>query len=278
MIDESVHRELRKEYNPDHSQLRTLQLQMLDILIEFDRICKKYNIRYWLDAGTLLGAVRHGGFVPWDDDLDVCMFPNDYKKLQKACKEELRHPYKWREINTKENNFSFWAKIINEDVVVRRQVRNPDRVIEQNIWLDIFIVEEGSAKTKQYIEKIYGKCLRRTNKQLFDGKVNYCIACLLLPFVKLFISILRGWNKVFHKNEFIYIYGTPFCPKHYKEYTFPLSVIEFEGKLFRCPGNPHGYLTTFYGDYLTIPPKEKRVTHEFIFDKSTDERDVQKVL
>ena len=81
MIDASLQEKLRSQYNPDDSPLRTLQLQMLDILIEFDRICKKHNIRYWLDAGTLLGAVRHGGFIPWDDDLDFFMTPDNYEKF-----------------------------------------------------------------------------------------------------------------------------------------------------------------------------------------------------
>ena len=264
-INASLQERLRLQYNPDGSSLRTLQLQMLDILIEFDRICKKHNIKYWLDAGTLLGAVRHGGFIPWDDDLDVCMFPDDYRKLCKVCQSELSHPYKWREIKTKENNYSFWAKIVNEDIIVRRQTENPNKNIESPIWLDVFIVEEGSAKTKALIEKLYGRCLRRKNKQVEDGKCNYYIARMLLPVIHIFLAILRIWNKMFHRDEFIYTYGTPFCPKHYKRYTFPLSTIEFEGYQFSAPGNPDGYLTTFYGDYHIIPPEDKRVTHGFIF-------------
>ena len=266
MIEATLQERLRQQYNPDGSPLRILQLQMLDILVEFDRICQKHDIQYWLDAGTLLGAVRHGGFIPWDDDLDVCMFPKDYNKLRKVCQSELSGPYKWREIRTKENNYSFWAKIVNVDIVVRRQMRKPNRVVENNIWLDIFIVEEGSAKTKKNIEKLYGKCLRRKNKQILDGKCNYYIAKLFMPIINLFLFILRIWNKIFHKDEFIYIYGTPFCPKHYKKYTYPLSSIEFEGYRFSAPCDPHNYLTAFYGDYQTIPKEGNRVTHEFILD------------
>lgn len=68
-----MERYLREKYNPDGSILRQHQLKMLDILIIIDRICKKHGIKYWISDGTLLGAVRHGGFIPWDDDLDIQM-------------------------------------------------------------------------------------------------------------------------------------------------------------------------------------------------------------
>ncbi|MDE5947376.1 MAG: LicD family protein, partial [Prevotella sp.] len=80
---------LRARFNPDGSLLRRQQMRMLDILIEVDRICRKHNIRYWLSSGTLIGAVRHKGFIPWDDDLDIEMLLPDYKRLMKVLPEEL---------------------------------------------------------------------------------------------------------------------------------------------------------------------------------------------
>lgn len=71
MLDKATQEQLRVKYNPDGSLLRNAQLRMLEILIDFDRVCRKHDIKYWLSSGTLLGAVRHGGFIPWDDDLDV---------------------------------------------------------------------------------------------------------------------------------------------------------------------------------------------------------------
>ena len=73
--------------------LRKAQLIMLDMLIEFDAICKKHQLQYWLDSGTLLGAVRHQGFIPWDDDIDICMERNDYQKFIQICSQELSKEY-----------------------------------------------------------------------------------------------------------------------------------------------------------------------------------------
>ena len=69
MITDTLQNELRERYNPDGSILRKQQLRMLEMLQYIDFVCKKHNIRYWLCSGTLLGAVRHGGFIPWDDDV-----------------------------------------------------------------------------------------------------------------------------------------------------------------------------------------------------------------
>ena len=68
-------------YNPEGSTLRRDQMEMLTVLNAFAEICKDNDIQWWLCSGTLLGAARHGGFIPWDDDIDVSMFPKDYRKL-----------------------------------------------------------------------------------------------------------------------------------------------------------------------------------------------------
>ena len=72
-------------------QLRACQLKQLSILEDIDRICKKHQIGYWLDGGTLLGAVRHGGFIPWDDDADISMLRSEYTRFREACEKDLDH-------------------------------------------------------------------------------------------------------------------------------------------------------------------------------------------
>ena len=86
MIDESIQQKLRAKYNPDGSTLRRAQLRMLDILKFIDKVCRDNGLKYWLEGGTLLGAVRHGGFIPWDDDTDIAMTREDSMKLVKILR------------------------------------------------------------------------------------------------------------------------------------------------------------------------------------------------
>lgn len=86
MIDEKLQKELREQYNSDGSILRKAQLRMLDMLSFIDKVCEEHNLTYWMSGGTFLGAVRHGGFIPWDNDTDVCMPREDLLKLEKILK------------------------------------------------------------------------------------------------------------------------------------------------------------------------------------------------
>ena len=94
MIDAKVQSQLRERFNPDGSMLRRQQLRMLEILLHIDRVCAEHNIKYWLSSGTLLGAMRHGGFIPWDDDLDIEMkytLDNDTMTLEYSGYERTLH-------------------------------------------------------------------------------------------------------------------------------------------------------------------------------------------
>ena len=79
MIDYTTQLKLRQQFNPDGSPLRQLQIRLLDLLRFFDDFCNEHGIKYWLSSGTCLGAIRHGGFIPWDDDVDVEMLDEDYQ-------------------------------------------------------------------------------------------------------------------------------------------------------------------------------------------------------
>ena len=84
MISPELQLKLRERFNPEGSMLRRQQQRMLDILLYVDKVCRENDIRYWLSSGTLLGAVRHGGFIPWDDDLDIEMLKEDYEKFMRV--------------------------------------------------------------------------------------------------------------------------------------------------------------------------------------------------
>lgn len=110
---------LREEYNPEGSELRRLQLRMLDMLVVVDEICRRHDIPYWIEGGTLLGAVRHEGFIPWDDDLDIALMKKDYVRLLKCLKEELPAQYRLQTHETDRNYYLAFAKIRETDSEIK---------------------------------------------------------------------------------------------------------------------------------------------------------------
>ena len=97
-------------FNPEGSVLRLHQMKMLRILEFVDRVCRKHGIRYWLSSGTLLGAARHGGFIPWDDDLDIEMLYRDYKRLMEVLPFELPSNLVLQTMHTDSNYVAPYAK------------------------------------------------------------------------------------------------------------------------------------------------------------------------
>lgn len=103
--------ELRAKYNPEGSDLRRAQLRMLDMLLYLDKVCKENEIEYWLGYGTCLGAVRHSGFIPWDDDLDICVFEKDFQRLKTILLKEAHPLYQLQCKDTDTNFFQFWIRL-----------------------------------------------------------------------------------------------------------------------------------------------------------------------
>ena len=119
MIAPELQEKFRAEYNPDGSILRRQQMKMLDILLHVDRVCKEHNINYWLSSGTLLGAVRHGGFIPWDDDLDIEMLREDFLRFKSVFKDTESYI-----IQTHENDLHYIMPYV--------KVRDTQSIIEEH--------------------------------------------------------------------------------------------------------------------------------------------------
>ena len=107
--------ELRKRFNPDGSLLRRQQLRMLELLEVIDVICRKHQIPYWLSSGTLIGAARHKGFIPWDDDLDIEMLRSDYLRLLKVLPQELPDNLALQTNETDPNYIFIYGKLRDKD-------------------------------------------------------------------------------------------------------------------------------------------------------------------
>lgn len=274
VFDKEINVKLRQECCPEGSLLRTLQMSQLDILIEFDRICQKNNIDYWLDFGTLLGAERHGGFIPWDDDIDVCMFKKDLGRFLEVAESELKGTLKV--LPASKQFCRPWTRIVNTRQEVTRLVGQWDpenygkvsadegnAISEktENVWIDIFVAENGTLPIKRFVEKTYGKCMRRKYHLFYDGMAKYILASVLYPFMYCLVSIVRLWCMLFHPDEFVIEYGSQFNGLRMKNEIFPLSEMCFEGHMFKVPADCGNYLERLYRNHSQIPSKEKRFSH-----------------
>lgn len=244
--------------------LRKTQIIMLDELMQVDRICKKYNISYWLDSGTFLGAIRHKGFIPWDDDLDICMLEEDYKKFLKIAKKELTKNIFLQTNETDKHYMWFpYAKLRDRNSIFIENRHQKNKFFHQGIYIDIFEMRMFNNKIKkinflyfvcQKLEQI--KILQEENKYLFLKKI-----ALFLKINKLASYILNLFVEKINNNSIIG-YRYLFSQLHKYKDIFPLSEIEFEGHKFPCPNNADAYLKELYGDtYMELPPEKERVWH-----------------
>lgn len=263
MVEDSIQKDLRAKYNPEGSDIRNLQMILLDILIEFDKICRLNNIEYWLDSGTLLGASRHGGFIPWDDDVDVCFKIRDYNRLRAVMIKELPSYYIFVDHSVDNSYDKCFPRIIDNRHTVKRLVDG--KTVTQYVWIDIFPMGNGVLSTRKYVQLTYGRCLRHKWNIAGDGGVKHIMGSLLYPFTRFYVSLLRRWNRVFHPDTFIHIYGSGFMSLRYRAHIYPLDrKIKFENYYFSAPHDVDGYLKTLYGDYNCIPSEEKRENHNVI--------------
>lgn len=254
---------------------REIQLKELDILHKFVEICKEYNLKYYLSGGTLLGAIRHKGFIPWDDDIDVAMPRNDYMKLVDISKSLNDEKYEFLFFSDSGCQFPY-GKLINKDIFVESQFI--DGEMSKHLWVDIMPMD-GLPEDNVLVEKIYKKAKRyRTIIKLCDAKLGEGNSILkkYAKYILKPISILYGKERAIknlNKLSMIYDYESS---KYIGAVSFGLygvsermlksevensALVEFEGSEFYTFGCWDSYLKSLYGDYMSFPPKEKQITH-----------------
>jgi lipopolysaccharide cholinephosphotransferase len=227
---------------------------MFEILKEFDRICKKYNLTYWLDFGTLLGAYRHKGFIPWDDDLDVGMLKEDYEKFLEIAKKELDSRYFLQTKETDKYYLNFFAKIRDRNsTFIDAWEKDKNIKYHQGIYIDIF---PAMRVTKSTLENKYFRMLVFLSKLTHNRKIR--IDFLTKPLIKKINSFSDKKGEYLISSAETMHYLKPVKVDN----IFPLRMLEFEGELFPAPKDTDVYLRAIFGDdFMILPPKEKRVSH-----------------
>lgn len=238
--------------------LRKAQHRMLEIYREIEKICDKHQIPYWINGGTLLGAIRHKGFIPWDDDFDIEVLRKDYKKLISVLEQELPSNFVVQAREKDKNYPYYFAKVydLNSEAIVSNELIDKQKY--NGIFIDIFPIEPAFPKTRNLISKYFVKTHFAIIKGGFKAVVAYPFFCIL-GFI---ISIYRFFAKTLKAKHYMYVFGQKSKQVYTLDMIFPLSNTEFEGLQLPCPGDWSRYLTANFGtNYMTPPPPEKRQVH-----------------
>jgi lipopolysaccharide cholinephosphotransferase len=260
----------------DNKTLRKVQLVQLEIAKEVDRVSAENGIKCFLIGGTLLGAIRHKGFIPWDDDLDIGMLRNDYEKFAIIAAASLNEKYKFIDWKSDSNYPHPMGKVIKKGTIYKESKRND--LGEQGIWVDIFPYDNICMKPRRTFFKL------KVIRSLIRAKCNYQTwhsnrGIILMKYIKNlpFRIIAPFFDKnylidayekisVGESEETVYENGTEnyndWCFK--KDYFTTFKKVQFEDYYFWAPEQYDEYLKIAYGNYMELPPVEERENKHLI--------------
>lgn len=254
----------------------------LKVLDEVDRICRKYRIRYMLDAGTLLGAVRHKGFIPWDDDVDIIFTRSQYEAFLKVATRELPETMElmdYRKFHGGRGFYDFTPRILylpskkHEDGA---EMEFYDGKLN-HLWVDLFVLDElpegnGAAALVRVLHTvIYGLAMGhryRLDLSHHGKKERLAIGLLSAVGKRIPMKWIFSWQHrlalLFNNGKHSRYYASNYQPDFLyvtveRAWADTTSQVEFEGRSLMAPSDPDAVLTMLYGDYMKLPPKEQRV-------------------
>lgn len=253
-------------------QLKDLQRIELEMLVEVDRICRKHDIKYSIDGGTLLGAIRHKGFIPWDDDADVIMNRSEYEKFVSVLDTELDHDrFYFQDINRTDGYRWGYGKLRRKGTTFIRE--NQEYMpYEQGIFMDIFVCDNVP---DNYISRCICNFHSYLYRKAFYSKVGannssgisktFYTVLSMIPEKRLkesYAKYIKYRNK--RKTNWVKCLTFPACNSTYgykREWYEDTIELQFEDVKLMGSRDFEGYLTFLYGDYMKLPPEEKRKVH-----------------
>ena len=253
---------------------------LLEALLRFDEFCKENKIIYTLAYGTALGAIRHKGFIPWDDDIDVIMTRAEYNKFEKAWKKYASSNEEiytlWGEMDEENYYLGFCAKFFDTRTILYESLSR-GRIIEYGIFIDIFIVDHIPVEAKEQIKILqknltYRKWMRFF--QIYLRKYNQIVKKHQLPLFSLknliknflefkdkcnkqntpMVSMMQDYDKITKQNKSMY----------QSSWFNQIKLVEFQGYYFPIIKSYDEMLRSNYGDYMQLPPEIERVGHNIV--------------
>lgn len=246
---------------------------LFSILLYFKKFCEDNHLKFYLSAGTLLGAVRHKGFIPWDDDIDVCMPRQDYEKLVKIFNKEAQFPY--RLLSNKLGTLDLpFGKVVDLSTQMSMKYANEGNYL----WIDVFPMDglpDDAGETKRIYDKcaIYRTILGLCNAKVGQGKTLFrrIVKLFAIPFAHLYGKqrCLHGIETLaaqypYETSHFVggITWGTSGVKEKMPKKGFEIPVlVKFQGVDFPTFSCWDLYLRNKYNDYMKLPPLNKRETH-----------------
>jgi lipopolysaccharide cholinephosphotransferase len=272
--------------------LKTVQKYLLELLIIIDKVAKINNIDYWIDGGTLLGAVRHGGFIPWDDDVDVCLLKKDYDRFLPLLNDYIK--------NNDDLSLMYFGKDVEhwDDFLMSKKYPTRVKGEKKPMKIDIFPMkllrnDEHELKNDKYLTDTANFFIMGETKYFPEIKNKYKFKSLSdalyqkNKFLKTFNNqhIKKNIDLSDKRNLFVdYPFGDSYvkAKRDYKKYSdiFPLKSIEFEGYTFNCPQNINNYLKGVFNDYMSLPslPYRKPASNKIYINDTFTETDYKKFI
>lgn len=254
--------------------LKQMQRCQLLILKEFDRLCKKNDLNYYLAFGTCLGAIRHNGFIPWDDDIDVCMPVEDFEVLC-GLKDEFKYPFFFQTADTDPGFPNTIARIRNsETTLIEKETSHLD--INHGVFIDIYPLFHCPSDSLVQKKKLLSSMLYRlfTAKTIpkNHGKIMKIGSKLILGLTtdetkkKIRRKAYQDLKNCYERKYYCSFYGDESKIRYESDVLFPTTLHKFEDDEYPVPANYDMYLKLTYGDYMMLPPREKQcVHHDFVY-------------
>lgn len=250
--------------------IRKLQLTQLDMLKDIHKICEENNINYFIAYGTLLGAVRHQGFIPWDDDIDIVMFSEDYHRFLDVCTTKLSQKYFLQNEETDPEYPRMWSKIrINNTCNMEKEYRRLH--IHYGIDMDVFelvSISDNSImfelqrkaayvyrlmKFEKAHDAVDDKFKRKRDTKIYKT-LPKCVKKALLNLSRkiVYSSGSKKTKRVVELSDIVIMNREWFNEK---------VLLKFEDGKFCAPSKHHEFLSNYYGDYMKLPPEDQRIGH-----------------